>query len=309
MLTWQENYTKTQRLAKTSNADDLVQIKQDLNTGYHMFNAKLSRYFSRKQQFANIVAGQSIYQTPVDCVRILGMTATTSTGSSYQPPVREIRSEFEWRQIKAPTNYSSSWITYYFMLGNDTFEVWPTPSANVTNGFRYYYQPQDHDLSIDDITSTTTTATVSVTNGDTAVTASSAVFNTGLKSLWFQVTGQTDNTWYEIVSATTSVLTLKSAYVAPTGASLAWRVGQAWIIPPEYTDAPMHYALGNFFMAQGNEKRAQYHLGSDEDGKRGMYWQMVKSCLEDYSSSTEGNVMTDEDNYVNSWFLTPLPPA
>ena len=301
MLTWQENYTKTQRLAKTSNPDDVIQLKQDLNTGYHLFNAKLSRYFTRKQQFTDIIAGQQIYQTPVDCVRILGMTAQTSTGSSYKPPVKEIRSEFEWRQINAPTNYSSSWISYYFMIGNDEVALWPIPSTNVTNGLRYYYQPQDHDLSIDDVTSATTGATVSVTNGLTTVTASSAVFNTGMASLWFQVTGQTDNTWYEIISATTTTLTLKSAYVGPTGSSLSWRVGQAWIIPQEYTDAPMHYALGNFFSAQGNEARSKYHQDK--------YDGMVEACLEDYSSSTEGNVISDEGEYVNAWFLTPLPPS
>ncbi len=299
MLTWQENYTKTQRLAKTDNADDLVQIKQDLNTGYHMFNAKLSRYFTRKQQFTDIIDGQSIYQTPVDSVRILGMTVKTADGSSYQPPIKEIRSEFEWRQIKAPTNYSSSWISYYFVLGNDEIEVWPVPSSDVTNGMRFYYQPQDHDLTVDDVTSTSTGFTVTVANGSTTVTASGSAFNTDMPSLWFQVTDQTDNTWYEIVDSTTTTLTLKSAYVGTSGSSLAWRVGQAWIIPQEYTDAPMHYALANYFSAQGNEARSKFH--NDK------YETMIKECMEDYSSSSEGNVLFGDDRYFNSWFLMPQP--
>lgn len=300
MLTWQENYQKTQRLAKTANTDDLVQIKQDLNTGYHLFNAKLSRYFTRKQQFTDVIDGQSIYQTPVDSIRILGMTVATATGSSYQPPTKEIRSEFEWRQIKAPTNYSSSWITYYFVLGNDEIELWPVPSADVTNGIRFYYQPQDHDLTVDDVTSATTGFTAAVTNGSTTVTCSGAGFNTDMGSTWFQVTGQTDNTWYEVVDSTATTLTLKSAYVAATGSGLSWRVGQAWIIPQEYTDAPMHYALGNFFSAQGNEDRSKFHMDR--------YDKMVSDCMVAYSSSTEGNVITDADNYFNSWFLTPMPP-
>lgn len=306
MLTFQQNYQKTQRLAKTDNADDLVQIKQDLNTGYQLFNAKLSRYYSRKQQFTNITSGQGIYQTPIDCIRIIGMTVLVS--GTYKTPVKEIRDEFKWRQITAYP-YNSNWPAYYFMIGNDEFQVWPTPSANVTNGIRFYYQQQDHDLTLDDITSTTTSATASVTNGSPTVTASSGVFTTDMSGLFFQAQGIPNTTWYEIISSTTTTLTLKSAYVGSTASGLAWRAGQAWIIPPEYTDAPMHYALGNYFSAQGNENRTQYHLGSDQDGKRGIYWEMVKSAIEDYSSSTEGNVISEDDSYLNAWFLTPLPPT
>lgn len=298
MLTWQDNYQKTQRLAKTSNTDDLVQIKQDLNTGYHLFNAKLSRYFTRKQQFTNIIDGQGIYQTPVDSIRILGMTIAVS--DSYQIPVKEIRSEFEWRQITSYP-YASNWPAFYFVFGNDEVALWPTPSQNVTNGLRFYYQPQDHDLTIDDITSTSTGFTASVTNGSITVTASGSAFNAGMASLWFQVTGQTDNTWYEIISANATTLTLKSPYVSTSGSSLAWRIGQAWIIPQEYTDAPMHYALANYFTAQGNEARSKFH--------QDRYDILVAECMEDYSSSTEGNVITDDLNYISAWYITPVPPS
>lgn len=298
MLTWQENWQKTQRLAKTNNADDLIQIKQDLNTGYHLFNAKLSRYFTRKQQFTDIIDGQGIYQTPIDSVRILGMTVSVS--NTYQIPVKEIRSEFEWRQITSYP-YDSNWPAYYFVIGNDEVALWPTPSQDVANGLRYYYQPQDHDLSVDDVTSTSTSTTVKVVNGSTTVTANGSAFDTDMASLWFQVTGQTDNTWYEIISATTNTLTLKSAYVSTSGSDLSWRVGQAWIIPQEYTDAPLHYALTNFFSAQGNETRAEYHRKTFEN--------MMDQCLEDYSSSTEGNVITSDETFISAWMLTPIPPA
>lgn len=296
MLTWQENYTKTQRLTKSNNSDDLIQIKQDLNTGYHLFNAKLSRYFTRKQQFTDLFTDQMIYQTPVDSVRILGMTISVS--STYQIPVKEIRSEFEWRDIVSYP-YSSNWPAFYFVLGNDEIALWPTPSQNVSNGLRYYYQPQDHDLSIDDVTSTSTGQTISITNGLTTVTATGNPFTADMVSLWFQVTGQTDNTWYEIVGATTNTLTLKSAYVGTSASTLAWRVGQAWIIPQEYTDAPMHYSLSNFFSAQGNEARAKFHQDK--------YDTMVMNCMEDYSSSSEGNVLTELDGTVNMWFAPPVP--
>lgn len=300
--TWTESIVKTQRLAKDNNADTLIQLKQDWNTGYHMFNAKLARYYARKQQFTTLIAGQGIYQSPVDSVRIMGMTVQVS--SNFQPPVKQIRSEEDWRDI---TSYqtNSNWPVWYYILGNDEFQLWPAPSQTTLNGLRFYYQPQDHDLTVDDVTSTSTGATVTVTNGSNVVTASSTIFNAGMASLYFQVTGETDNTWYEIISATTNTLTLKSNYVSTSGGTKAWRVGQLSIIPQEYTDAPMHYALGNFFYANGNEARGQYHLGTKE--KPGVFYDMISDCLESYSTSSTSHVVTDDGYYINSWLVPPLP--
>lgn len=294
--TWTQMKVKAQRLARSNNADVLTQLSEDMNTGYHMFNAKLARYFTRKQQFTNLVATQQLYQTPIDCVRVMGMTVVVST--NYQPTVKEIRSEYEWRQI---TSYpmGSNWPTYYYMIGNDQLALWPIPSQTVTNGLRFYYQPDDHDLSVDDVTSTTSSQTVTVTNGLTTITATGTPFNADMVGLWFQVTGVTDLSWYEIVAATTSTLTLKSAYVGLSGASKAWRVGQLSIIPQQYGDAPGHYALSNYFSAQGNEVRASQHLKIFND--------MMQDCLEEYSSSNMSAIITEEDMVgdLNLWSLPP----
>lgn len=307
MITFEQSYTKTQRLAKTNNADVLTQLKQDINTGYHMFNAKLTRYYSRKQQFTDLVEGQQIYQTPIDCSKVLGMTVQVT--SSYQPPVKQVRSEYDWRQIIS-WQTESNWPAWYFMIGNDELALWPIPSQDVTNGLRFYYQPIDHDLSLDDITSTDNssgnTVTVTVANGSTLVTATSAIFTTQMIGLSFQVNGVTDLTWYEIVDVpTTSTLTLKSAYVGVSGAGQSWTIGQTMIIPQEYQDAPMHYALGNFWSAQGNEQRSQYHLGTKE--KPGIFYDMMQDCIENYSSSSESNVIDESDLYINPWFVPPVP--
>lgn len=292
--------TKAQRLAKDDSASTLTQLQEDMNTGYHMFNAKLSRYFSRKQQFTNLIASQQIYQTPIDCVRVMGMTAIVT--QNYQPVLKEIRSEFEWRQI---TSYpmESNWPTYYYMIGNDELALWPVPSADVVSGLRFYYQPQDHDLSIEDITSTSTGATVTVSNGSPTVTATTTIFSAEMVGLWFQVTGVTDLSWYEIVEATSTTLTLKSAYVGLSGSGKAFRVGQQSIIPQEYADAPMHYALGNYFSAQGNETRANMHLGSEKSP--GMFYNMISDCLEEYSSSNTSSVITDDPVGLNIWGVPP----
>lgn len=301
-VTWTEQKLKAQRLARDNTDGTLTQLEEDMNTGYHLFNAKLSRYYTRKQQFTNLIAGQQIYQTPVDSIRIMGMTVLVS--ETYQPTVKEIRSEYQWRQVTSYP-YNSNWPAYYFMIGSDELSLWPTPSQNVENGLRFYYQPQDYDLSIDDETSTSLSATATVTNGSATVTLSGSVLTSNKASLWFQVTGETDNTFYEVVSSTSNTLTLKSAYVAASGSGKNFRIGQLSIIPQEYSDAPMHYALGNYFMSKGNPDRAQYHLGTID--RPGLFYQMMKDCEQEYSSSNYSNVISSDEVYINPWMVPPVP--
>jgi len=299
MLTWTDLSNKAVRLSRDTTSGTLVQLQQDMNQGYQMFNARLNRYWSRKQQFTDVIEGQGIYQTPIDCVRIIGMTISVS--DTYQVPIKEIKSEFEWRQITAYP-YSSNWPAYFFMIGNDEFAVWPTPSQDVTNGIRFYYQTQDHFLSVDDYLSTAQSpvVTCTVTNGDTEVTSTGSNFTPQMAGLWFQLTGVTDLTWYEIVDVPdSSTLTLKSAFVGLSGASQAFRIGQMPIIPSEYHDSICNYALYLFFSGKGNEARATLH--------KGLFDKAIEDAIVEYTSSSEGNLITDNDNYISSWMLTPLP--
>jgi hypothetical protein len=300
MLTFQDSYIKAQRLSRDNSPGTLAQLQQDMNTGYHLFNAKMTRYFTRKQQFTNIIAQQNIYQVPVDSIRIAGMTALVS--NTYQPPLKEVRSEQEWRQMNS-YSYQSNWPTHYFTIGSSEFAVWPIPSASVTNGLRVWYQLQDHDLTQPDVTSTTTSTTVSVTNGSPTVTATGAAFNNSMIGWQFQITATTgisDNTWYEIVAVpTTNTLTLESAYVSPTASGLTWRAGQSWVFPQEYHDAPVHYALSLYFSSKVNENRSNYHMN--------LYNAALTDAIQNYSSANESAVISGDETSINFWSVQPVP--
>lgn len=300
-VTWTDNETKLQRLSGTQDAFMLSQLYQDFQTGYHRFNAKLARYYSRKQQFADIKANQAIYQVPLDSIRVLIMTAFVTT--TLENPLIRVTDEAKWRQITAVKTYSSPFITHYFPLGNDQVMVWPTPTADVAKGFRFVYQPQDHDLTVEDITSASTGTTVTVTNGNNLVTASASAFTADAATLSFQRTGIADNSWYEVVNANATTLTLKTPYGGVSSAGGGFRVGQLSIIPQEYQDAPIHYALGMYFSANGNETRAQYHLGTTKSP--GLFYQMIEDCKADYSSASEDALYTEEGDYILNAFLIP----
>lgn len=289
---------KAVRISRDNTPGTLTQLQQDMNTAYHLFNAKMVRYFTRKQQFTNIIANQDIYQTPIDCVRVLGITVAVN--ANYEPTVKEVRSEYQWRQMKSYKTFKTTWPSHYFSLGSDAIQLYPTPSQNYTNGIRFYYQPQDHDLSIEDLLSTSA-STMTVVNGSPTVTCTSGVFNANMVGLQFQVTGIPDLSWYEIVGVpTASTLTLKSAYVGISASGLAWRVGQSPIFPQEYHDAPVNYALYLYFASKGNSERSQFH--------QNLYDASLQDALEQYSSANESSVI-DEDGteLINPWSVTPIP--
>lgn len=296
-LTWTQAIAKTQRQARDNGADTLVQLKEDWNQGYHLFNAENARYYSRRQQFCDLVQGQRIYQTPVNCVKISGMTLLMSAG--YEPPLFEVRTETEWRQKLSIPQYASNLVTHYFAIGKESFGLYPLPSQDVTNGLRIWYQPEDSDMSIDDTTSPT--VTVTLTENSPTVTASGAIFTQSMIGQSFRPEGVVDLTWYEITAVPSATeLTLGAAYIGPSASGLSWRVGQIPIIPQQFQDSPMHYALANYFSTHGDETRGQYH--------RGLFENMIKDCKEQYSSSSTSNVLTEGDEAIlSAWYLTPQP--
>lgn len=295
-ISFQDSYLKAQFIAGDETPTTLTQFKQDINIGYKRFDAAISRYFTRKQKFANLVAGQKYYQTPVDSIRITELSFVQSTG--IEIPINQVRSEHDWRLMNLVTTYSSNYITDYFVYGNDQIGLFPTPSQNVTNGLRFVYQPQDVDLTQDDYI----TGGVTVAANGIAVTGTGTSWTAAMIGRQFQVTDGTDGQWYEIVSVTTATaLTLKTPYNGTTTNNTTYRISQVFIFPGEYDDVPVDYAMARFFEFRNNPNRATYHSLR--------YQTAVDDALRRYSSSSTSNVITDESTYspANIWLWPPIP--
>ena len=293
-ITFEDAYTKFQTISGSTNATDLTQAKQDINIGYKRFNAAIARYFTRKQLFTDLVASQQYYQTPVDAIRVSAITVKLSNG--YQYPLEQIRDEMDWRRMNIYP-YTSNYIWYYFVLGNDQIGLYPTPADTVANGIRYVYQPQDVDMTKDDVT----TGTVTVTNGSTTVTGSGTAWTSGANlDMSFQTTDGSDGNWYELSSVdSTTQLTLKTPYVGPSESGVAYRLGQMFIFPGEYDDVPVDYALARFFESRNNAQRAAYHEAK--------YNRMVEDAVAKYASSSLSNVIVGEEPALNLWYAPPMP--
>lgn len=293
MLTFQDAYQKARFVSGQNDEATLTQLKQDINIGYKRFNAAIARYFTRKQQFTDIVADQQYYQVPVDSIRVSSITVTLPNGYIY--PVKELRSEDEWRRYNI-TPYTSNYAMYYFVYGNDQLGLFPIPAEDVDQGLRFVYQPQDVDLTQDDYT----TGTVVVTNDSVTVTGTSTTWTTNMIGRFFTVTDGSDGEWYEITAVPdATTLTLKTPVVGATGSGKAYRIGQTFIFPDEYDDVPIDYALYRFFESRNNADRAAYHKKNFDD--------TVEDAVRRYASSTSSNVITEDNEALNIWWLPPMP--
>ncbi len=295
-LTYTDLLTKLKTQAKATETSIVTQLAQDYNTGYQQLLSKLTRYYVRKQQFADLVAAQQYYQVPVDFNKATEVTVQVT--SAYKPPLKRVTSEEEWRRL---TSYpmQSSWPTYYFVLGRKQIGLWPVPAASVDLGLRLVYQPRAFNMSIPDLLSTVAGATATVTNGSQTVTLSSAVLTSSQIGLDLQITGVLDDTFYPVVASTSSTLTLEAPYVGTSTSGLAWRIGQLPQLPPEFADCPIHYALWLYFDANGNTARAKTHQLEFE--------RMTNEALALYSSAGESSVITDDIEAYNPWLVPPMP--
>lgn len=272
----------------------MTQFKQDINVGYHRFDAAISRYFTRKQQFANIVASQQFYQLPIDVVRVMAVSQVVQT--NFEVPLSQVRSEEEWR-IKNIFTVSTAVPTHYFIYGSNQVGIWPKPASAVTNGLRFVYQPQDVDMTKADYT----TGTVTITNGATAVTGTSTVWTSAShKGMWLAVTDGSDGNWYEVDTVVSNTsLTLLTPYAGPTVSAAAYKLGQLFNLPGEYADVPVDYAMRRYYDSKNNPERAKYHLER--------YQEAVTDAVEKYASSSLSNVITDDEVGViqNPWLWPP----
>jgi hypothetical protein len=292
MLTWTEAYQKAQTIANDTSTATLTLLKSDINTGSHRFNAALNRYFSRRSKTTDITDAQQYYQLPPDCIKPIGVVVSLSNGNKY--PLAQVRNEEDWRAMNT-TNQSSNWASHFFVRGNDVVGVWPIPSEDISDGLEVYFEARDKELSVEDYT----TGTVTVTAGSTTLTHSATGFTAAMVGRAFKVTDGSDGYWYKVGGYTnTSVLTLEEPFIGVSG-SVTFKIGQTFLFPDEYHDAPVDYALSRFFEMRNNPQRAAYHL------KR--YDNAVGDAKAKYASSSASMVITDTVERFNTWLAPPDP--
>lgn len=289
MLTFQESYTKAQRVSGDTTSVTLLTFKEDINIGNQKLNAAINNYFTRKSKAANLVADQQYYQLPPDCIRVIGVDFLQSASTRRQPVYSQVRSEYQWRQLNF-NQQRGNWLTYYFIKGADEIGLYPIPSTSISGGLIIYYEPRSALLTQDDFD----TGTVTVTNGSQTITHSATGFTQEMVGRGFKVTDGSDGYDYKVAGFTSSsVLTLEEPYIGYSGSGKTFKIGETFAYPSEYHDAPLDFALGRFFEMNNNPDRAKYHTQKFDVA--------LAEMRERYTSSSASQVITDEPPVVNPW--------
>lgn len=294
MLTFQESYEKAQGISGDTEAATLVLFKSDINQGAHRFNGALNRYFTRRAKTANIVAAQQYYQLPPDCIRVVKVRAKQSS-SDNRYPLRQVRTEDAWDALNT-TNQTGDWATYYFVRGSDEVGIFPIPSTSITAGLSIAYELRDKDLTQADYSD----GTIELTQGSTTVTGTGTTFTQAMIGRALKVTDGTDGYWYRVSAYTSPTsITLEEPYIGLSGDSKTYKLGESFLFPSEWHDAPVDFALSRFYEMRNNKERAAYHIGR--------YNAALDEAKAIYASSSSSSVITEGVEGYNFWLIPPDP--
>lgn len=150
-MTLAEMVTNVASLINQSLADDTLtitrtEVKAFLNIGYAISrNALLSMSedYGVRLARAEVKASENYYLLPTNC-RKLRRVEVSYDGTNYYRVQRINRNAIEF-----PDRSWSESAPCYSLVGNN-IELFPTPTANVTNGLRLWYVEDNGDLSGDD---------------------------------------------------------------------------------------------------------------------------------------------------------------
>lgn len=296
MITFQTLYNRVSDMTGVANSPtDLTNFKADINQGLRLFKNAARRYWTRQEKSTSIVAGQQYYQLPPDCVRV---TAVRVLSSGLNYPVQQIDSEELWNAYNIIPATTINLPQFYFIRGNNEIGLYPIPSTGYTNGLMVSYEPRLVDMSLDDVTNTTSGKTVTVTNGSTTVTASGSLFDPSMVGRWFSVTDGSDGNWYQIAiyNSTTSV-ELNNMYAGTSGGSKTFTIGQCPDIPEDYHLALAYFAAYNFYMKRKDAGHATLYKSLFED--------LLQQYKEVYAAKTTGQVQKPQPDGPISLFWFP----
>lgn len=264
MLSFQQQYTKCQKMSQDNGDEALVFFKDNINVGQQILEAELGSFYTEETYTDLTETDENSYPTPDQFVR-LKIAYVTSGGVRYI--MREIHDEEKWQIIQASQVGQTSDTATHIIVRRDRFQIYPTPASD-DNVITLIHEASGKDLSFADYTDGTITT---LTNEDTAVTASGTTFTAAMAGRYFKI--DAFPVWYKIASfGTTTTLTLDKPY---QGLSIAagtedYTIGEMPRTPSTTHHIPVWYALMNYYggFKQNTSKMGDYRTLYQSDLKK-----------------------------------------
>lgn len=294
MITFTQLYTRVADIvgySTTTDNQDLVNSKQDINQALRLFKNASRRYWTRKEVSTNLVAGQQYYTFPEDMVRITEVKANTG---GYNWPLVQVDSEALWNRFNVIPSNTVIVPQFFFIRGRNEIGLYPTPSLTQSAGLIVSYEPRMIDMSVDDVTTTT----VTVSNGSQTVSSPSSAFLPNMNGMYFSVTDGSDGNWYPIIGSTSTTLTLENYYQGTSESLAPCIIALVPDIPEEYHLGLVYYAAYQFYLKRNESESATMYKSLFED--------LMQKFIEAYAAKTTGIVQKPlTDNIFNIFWLPP----
>jgi hypothetical protein len=288
MKTYSSYNTDIQRVINNNLADNLTWGMELVNDSIRYL---VSKYYLNERSYTDTtVSGQQFYNLPSQVKELTNLTVSIG-GVLWQPIPCATRQRWDALNVVPFTQDFPS----YFFVFNEQVGIYPKPASN-GNTITMNYKTRVIDLSMADVTNTTSSQTMTFTNGSATITATGAVFVNWMIGQWirspFTTTSSTsgDNEWYQIDSITSSsVAVLKNKYQGSTVSGAAFTIGQVPILPEDYQDLPL-YRMGIVYYTTRfpDPARAQLYQGLYDKGE--------EKLNAEFGQKTSSVVINDTDS-------------
>ncbi len=214
------------------------------------------------------VAQQMFYNLPPLIEKVIDVTVTIG-GVLWT--LQESPSRRHWDELNVINFYQD--FPAYFFIWNNQVGIFPIPSS-AGDTITINYKQRFIELTQADVTDTSSSQTMSATNGSATITASGAVFLNWMVGQWikfpFSSTNSTsgDNNWYQIDSITDSThAVLKNQYTGSTITGASFTIGQVPLLFENYQDLPLYRAMYLYYTTRFPDPvRAQLYQKLYDDG-------------------------------------------
>lgn len=250
--------------------------------GNNQLNACFKRYWNRTEKSTDIVAGQRYYQMPEDAIQIISVKITMSNGTIYV--LTPVDNEDTWSNLISGSQASYAYPIHFFQKGSDEIGIFPLPNLSIVGGLSISYIPRTPDWRFAEYT----TGTVTVVAGSPTVTLAAGSFLQQQVGMSFKVDDGTHDLWYKINTFTDAThIQLENNFGGYNGAAKTYIIGEIPILPDEFHENILDYAMYRHHQKMGNSNDAKDFMALFTDAKTRL--------LNEYASATTKQVIhTDQ---------------
>lgn len=259
---------------------------QTMNDGYRKVLGMYDWSFLMQTFDIDTEDGTQFYTVPAYLSKPSSVFVTVGD-QRYTP--EEITSREQWDRLNRVDNITSDYPQFWFYF-NQQIGIYPTPATD-GNTITVACKVMVKDLGIADYTTgtivTTTTGSITVVGSSLPSTA----WTVPMAGRYLQIADSNtankgDGFWYQIASvnsATTISLVREYGGVSITAGSAAYTIGQMPILPENYHQLPVWYAVSEYWDQNGDTDRGTTY--------RNKYNELLAEMVKEFASPTSGVVL------------------